>query len=365
MSDEVQRSLKRLRRAGDLFESIWERGASARRESPLVLCGERARVRIAGDVLARAVLAPLEHLALPADGAAPRLTIDLWDEREVGVAGLDAAERHADGKEWTLGDGVFAASPDGRFVSHQLRGSVVWLDRRGERIVGWFADGADLSLHQRGKPLQMLLALWANDRGLQAVHAAMVARGDRGVLVPARSGSGKSTAALACLAAGFTYLGDDWIGVGVGADGAFVGHGLYGSTSLEDGHAARFPLLRRHAIPPTDAGERKSLVLLAPLFPQGLGSRARVAALALPRIVDRPTAGWRPASKRDAVLMLAPSAVFAMRPRAGPEGVERLAELARRVPAYWLEMGRDLDAIPAQVDAILAAALESEPGNHG
>src|SRR5258705_148353 len=126
----------------------------------------------------------------PAESTA-RLKIDLWDAREVGVPGLSAAERHAQGKTWTLGDGLFAASPDGRIVSHELRGSIVWLDRRAEQIVGWFADGGDLSLHQRGKPLQMLLALWASDRGLQAVHAGMVARVGDGVLVPARSGAGK------------------------------------------------------------------------------------------------------------------------------------------------------------------------------
>lgn len=350
----------RFERARDVFRQIWNRETVTRRESRHVICGEEARIRIAGEVLARHILAPLAHLALPVERAAKRLTIDLWDEREVGEPGLPAAERHAEGKTWTLGDGIFAASPDGRFVSHQLRGSIVWLDRRAEQIVGWFADGDDLSLHQRGKPLQMLLALWASDRGLQAVHAGLVARDGVGVLVPARSGSGKSTVALTCLGAGYTYLGDDWIGVGAAADGSLVGHGLYSSTSLEAEHAARFPLLLPHAIPPTDVSERKSLVLLSPLFGERLGSSARVCALALPRIVDREDTSWRHASKGEAILMLAPSAVFAMRPRAGREGVERLAEIVRRLPAYWLEIGRDLDDIPRQMDAILEEGRGAE-----
>lgn len=354
MTPENDISRTRFRRAAEIFEELWSGGARAGHESHLEICGAPARLRIAGDVLASRILAPLAHLAAAA--GEPRLTIDLWDERDAGVTGLPAAEEQAQGRAWTLGDGVFAASPDGRIVSHQLRRSIAWLDRGAERIVGWFAAGDDLSLHQRGKPLQMLLALWASDRGVQAVHAGMVARDGAGVLVPARSGAGKSTSVLACLAAGYTCLGDDWIGIGAGGDGGFVAHGLYGSTSLEAEHARRFAALEPHLIPPTDANERKSLVLLAPLFPQRLGTSARLCALALPRIVDRAEAAWRPASKRDAILMLAPSAVFAMRPRAGREEVERLAEIAERVPAYWLELGRDLETIPRCMGEILAAA---------
>jgi hypothetical protein len=332
-----------------------QRGTSATCwESHYVFAGEPVRIRVVGDTLARHIQTPFAHLRAAGAAPEPRLTIDLWDERESGPPGLSAPRRHAHGKTWALGDGMFAASPDGRIVSHELRGSVAWLDRGAECITGWFATGGDLSLHQRGKPLQMLLALWANDRGLQAVHAGLVARDGRGVLIPARSGSGKSTVALACLEAGYTYIGDDWIGVGRAHDGAPLGYGLYSSTSLEPAHAMRFPRLHAHAIPPRDASELKSLVLLAPLFPGQLGHSATVCALALPRIVNRQAVERRPASKGEALLMLVPSAVFAMRPRSGPEGVERLVQLVHTVPAYWLEIGSDLSEIPQRMDEILA-----------
>ena len=53
--------------------------------------------------------------------------------------------------------------------------------------------------------------------------------------------------------------------------------------------------------------------------------------------------------------MLVPSCVFAMRPRAGREGIDWLARLVQHIPAYWLEIGRDLGDIPRRVDEILAA----------
>ena len=40
----------------------------------------------------------------------------------------------------------------------------------------------------------MLLALWASDRGLHPMHAGLIGRAQRGVLLPGRTGSGKSTA---------------------------------------------------------------------------------------------------------------------------------------------------------------------------
>ena len=68
---------------------------------------------------------------------------------------------------------------------------------------------------------------------------ALVARDDRGVLLAGDSGTGKSTAALCCLEAGWTYLGHDWVGIGRAADGGIIGHSLYSSVALEPAQVAR------------------------------------------------------------------------------------------------------------------------------
>jgi hypothetical protein len=54
--------------------------------------------------------------------------------------------------------------------------------------------------------------------------------------------------------------------------------------------------------------------------------------------------------------MLAPSSIFTMRPRSGREGVDRIAALVDRLPAYWLEIDGELAAIPRRMDEILARA---------
>ena len=80
----------------------------------------------------------------------------------------------------------------------------------------------------------------------------------------------------------------------------------------------------------------------------------RVCALALPRLGDGPGTRVRPASKREALMALVPSSIFTMRPRGGRAELERLGQLVRELPAYWLEMGSRLDDIPHAVDEILA-----------
>jgi hypothetical protein len=313
---------------------------------------------VAGRALTHAMQAPFAHLRTDENDAAPHLEIELWDSSESGVAELPADHARAGGRTWdlsdsVLGDSVLAVSAGARFVSYAVRRSVAWLDRHDGRICGWFPDGNDLSLHQRGKPLQMLLAIWASDRGLHPMHAGLVGRAQRGVLLPGRTGSGKSTAALAALQDGYAYAGDDWIAVGRAGDGNAIGHGLYGTAALESRHAERFARLQPQRVNSTSGPERKSLLLLSQSAPERLAHSVPLCALALPRVVDRSDVRLRRASRREALLTMVPSSVFTMSPRGSRRDTERIFELAEQLPAYWLEIGRDLRQISQRIDDIL------------
>jgi hypothetical protein len=321
-------------------------------ESNLALAGAAVRLRIAGPVLAAHVEGPFAPRRVAFADTPPALAVDLWDAQQSGVAG-DAL--HAGGRAWDLGeDASFAASPGARFISYAARGGITWFDREANHIVGFHADGESLSLQQRLRPLQMLLGLWANDRGLQPVHAALVARDGRGVLLAGRSGSGKSTAALACLDAGYTYLGDDWIALEL-RHGAAIGHGFYASAALEPEHARRFPFLQPYLVRPGRA-EPKAYAVLSHGFPERLAGEARIVAVVLPRVVEALASAAHAASARDVLLGLVPSSIFTMEPRGSRDGVARFATLARQVPAWSLDVGRRLDDIPRCLDAILAAS---------
>ena len=335
-------------RARIAFAETSRRRPELVREIGCTLVGRPARLRVAGRALGEILAAPLAHVRR-LDDVPPELEIELWDVAETGIAGPVPSIAGILEREWAMGDETLAAS--GPLLAHELHGSILWLQRDARRIVGWVPSAASLSLHQRGKPLQTILSIWAHDHGAQAVHAGCVARDGVGVLLPGRSGSGKSTTALACALGGFSFLSDDLVIF----DASFRAHSLYCSAWLEPRHARHFPTLAVHATPTGSATEIKSLLLMSDAPEVRTAPSAQLSALALPRIVDRPAARPRPASRAEALLVLAPSTALQLHPRSGRREVERLAELTARVPAFWLELGTDLESIPTHVDEILAA----------
>lgn len=346
---------RQFRRLDTAFRRAREDRPEASVEAHYALGGRPVRVRVAGRDLASDVDRAIRHLRLDAPpGDRPALTVDLWDESETGVscAGCVAGDD-------LNAPGSFSVSPDGRYVVTERAQTKTVLDRRDQRIVGWVGDRDELTLYELGRPLHTELLQWHRDHGLLAVHAGLVARRDEGVLFGGPGGSGKSTVALTCLLAGFDYLADDYVGVEGTDDEAFRGHSLYGSTHLEPGHLDRFPELEPHAIPGTLPREDKSLVLLSDRFGDRLARSARIRALALPTVVDAERSAIRPASPVETLKQLAPSSLLLL-PYAGvgKEAFERLTEMARRLPTFWLELGRDLDGIPGRVDEILERAKE-------
>lgn len=320
-------------------------------ESDYAFAGRSIRIRIAGMSLANHVLPPFSHLqSTHRSSDAPGLTIDLWDESEAGTPCPAPLPSDTPGLYRTV-----TASPDGRFISDQDAQTLILLDREAEHMVSSFKSAAQLLMIDRARPVNRLLALWYSDQGIQVIHSGMVSRNGSGILFAGKGGSGKSTSALACVCAGFQYLGDDFMGLQEQSNGSFLGHSLYNSSLLESVHLARFPQLAAHAIHGESPRHTKSLVLVSHVFPQRPDRVARIRAIALPRVVASGRSQFRSASKGEALLTLAPSS---LRLQISP-GMRRLDELARlvdRIPCYWLELGEALDEIPLCVERLLAEA---------
>lgn len=323
-------------------------------ESSYTLAGRPVRTRIVGRALAAQLGPPLAHLRSERQASADiALSIDLWDACETGVACPVRNSRGRPGGTWQIPSGLLTASPDGRHVRYQRPHALTWLDRQAERIIGWRACGGLLSLDERGKPLAPLLSIWLSDRDVYVVHGGLVALAGQGVLITGPAGAGKSTTTLACLGAGFGYLGDDHSGLQARDRGSFLGHSLYGSARLEPDHVARFPALADAAIEADDPGDDKSLLMVSNVYPEQVERSAEVRALALPRIVDADHSLVRPASKGEALRRIAPSSLLTLL-SPGASGLDRLTRLVQQVPCYWLELGRDLDEIPVHVEELLA-----------
>ena len=331
-------------------------GVEVRRLS-FTLAGRPATVEIAGAELFDRLAPALSHLATdaPQTARARGFSATLWDADATGIRNVPAAP----GDDPTAPAHV-TVSADGRFVVQRRTHAVVGHDRARGAVAGWFSGVARLPLYDRGRPLHPQILLANQDRGAPPLHAALVARGGRGALLVGAGGSGKTTASLACLLAGFDFLGDDYISLLRDDRGRFVGHGVYSSTHVDPVHLRRFPALHAFAVPPSWEGEDKAVVFLRDVVDRvaGCGRLVRerpIDALFLPSVRGGSTRVV-PATAAEAGLRLAQGGL-ALAPHAGASGMAELFELAAAVPAFRLDLGPDLAAIPKAIGAALDRLL--------
>jgi len=312
-------------------------------DSYYILAGDLVQFRIVGRELARRLPLPFAHLKRNRGiEETPQLTIELWDQAETGVECPEPIWRKAQNL------------PHDRHVSYRFHRTSIHFDRRSKHMIGSVASAETLSLYESGRPLHPPLAQWLNDQRVPLIHAGLVSKDGKGVLLAGAGGSGKSTTALTCLEADYQYLSDDLLGLQLLSDGSFVGHSLYNSTYLEADHLSRFSKLGRHAVKNVDNAEDKLLVLLSEIFPTRLERAATIHVIALPRVSHQSESTFSFAPKSKALFALVPSSRNVNK-RLGVADFEVLAQLVERVPCYWLDLGEDLDEIPRGVDKLLAA----------
>lgn len=332
------------------FETLHSRFEQARASNPRALvtrtwlmAGKPVRISIVGHALANVFARAFAHLEA-ADGAAPALTIELWDGRATGLPyplPLRPTENHLH----QLSDGEFLWSdPSARFVWAEKTDAVTWFDRKTNQMIGWRADGQHPPTHERSKPLSFLLSLWLYAYDLHVLHAGVVTRGGRGIVVTGGSGIGKTTTTLCAVRAGFDFLGDDQVAMEQRQDGHLRAHSLFSSVRLEPNHLKNFPELQPHALPSIDPLDNKSLIFLGDVFPDQIAQSAEISALVLPRLGTHSQTFLTPAKRIEAVHYMALTSL------ATPFGIGRqrfelVSQLLGAVPVYWLELGRDLSSI--------------------
>lgn len=334
-----------------LFDQAANRYPDEWRAAHFRVLGRGVHLQVVGRRLHGHLSAALAHLAGPAvAGTAGDLHICLWDEEVTAIPHPDGALSGIPDDDETV-----TVSADQCRVFERRGQWAVALNRPRREIVGSVRLAAARPLlHDLGKPLQTLMAVWARDLDVPLAHAGLVARDGRGILLGGPGGAGKSTTALACVANGFDFLGDDRVGLEK-TDSAFIGHSLYNSVLLERAQLDRFPALIEGArLPVHPLRERKPLVFLEESYPQCLPPSARIQVLGLPRVTGGRASRARPARRAEALRVIAPSSLI-LPVGPGALGMRRLAELLRHVPCFWLDLGSDLGGVAACIERVLEA----------
>lgn len=227
------------------------------------------------------------------------------------------------------------------------------IDRRQGRAWAVKLDDQPFPFWEIGAPFRFLLHDHFSQRGLQMVHAAAVGDGEGAVLVVGQGGSGKSTTALACAAAGLDYLSDDYALVDPERG---VVHALYGSGKLVGpADLDRLPAYRGHSIN-ADSFERggagKAVFLIDRVVPGALTASLPIRLIVIPRMDPQRAGEWWSASVGDALEAIVPSTLGQL-PGADRGDAQRLQQLCQALPVVNLALGGDGRAVASAVQEVL------------
>jgi hypothetical protein len=337
----------------DRFDDVTRRLAVVERRYDI---GGRVIVlRFAGEDLVAPLTRALSHL--PAAGAAePSLRILVADARAFTPAPppWDRPARVPAGDDRDVRPALHASDGPVHALLELGRGTLSMYDAVSRTGLFWAESAEALPYYERGAPLRAILHWWALEHGWHMAHAAAVGAEAGGALLVGKGGSGKSTAALACAAAGLTYVGDNDVLVDSGPT-PYV-HGLYCSAKLDPAH-------RRTALPRLDElvadheawSGGKELFFLDGALGGSVSRGVPLKAVLLPRVTTADRTAVRRVSAAEALLKLAPSTLLQL-PGSRAERLGAMASLLQRVPAFALEMGPDVDLVAPAVRAALAEA---------
>ena len=336
------------------FEEAATRDPAALATQTGMLAGQVFSVRLAGSALAAAVGPSLAHLAgksacgNPDSGAG----VALWDCAATAITPPDVpggADWTAAGESWRV-----TSHGQGRYLCEARPASLLWLDRREGQLVGCFADAGNLGCADRARPLQRVMSELCRSLGIQEIHAGLVGRHGRGVLLVGAGGRGKTTSSLDALHDGLQFLGDDSVAIGEGEANRLCGYSLYASARVRTEQLSRWPAFHGHWKFPAPP-EEKALLLPNTFIPRHLAASVQIAAIAIPVVAGR---GVR--ADRVSGLAAFHALVDESRDnrRFGMTAAEfrRVSRLTREIPCFQLEVGHD----PAEVAAAIGSLIDRE-----
>jgi hypothetical protein len=322
-------------------------GAQTPVSKTFTIAGKRIRFLFYVPRLAERLCPALAHNAAD-DAGTPDLTIHVWDSVSTGVDMPMPWTKAAYFFE-TLDEPEASREP---FCGAYITGedSINLYDVTGAQAYLWLPDASRIPGWVLAAPGRSLLHWFFSRFGIYLVHGAAVGREKGCVLITAKGGSGKSTTALSCVAAGMGYLSDDYVGIAVGAQ--IAAHSFYNSAKLTPQSLTNFPELGAYVrdTPPGDNG--KSVVYVSEVAPGQMLREAPLAAILIPAFQSTGRTHLAPATKMQAFAALAPTTIFQLA-LTGASAVAPLKELVLRTPCHFLMLSPDIREVASGIAALL------------
>lgn len=305
--------------------------------------GQIIRLRFAGPALISQLTPALAHLATHRSET-PSLTICIWDNASTSTPRPQLPPVR------TTPRGDIPDYSDDRIHTHIGDGFISVLDAARGLAVYSCRDAAQLPLYERGAPLRSILHWWFRRSNLQLVHAGAVGTEDAGILLAGKGGSGKSTTCLTCLNSDLFYVSDDYSLIGL--EPVPFAHTLYNTAKVRVDNLQRVPHLQDKISNADQLQSEKALFFLHDYFPQRIITSLPIQAILLPQVTGRVDTAVTPASARDSLSALLLSTMHQLA-GADDRTIMMISQFVNALPSYHLELGSDLEQIPAMIRKIL------------
>jgi hypothetical protein len=340
-------------RASDYFKNAWaafeqaEHSCGGRITRQYQIGGHAVQLNFAGPALVPLISPAFEHLKSEIDPAVG-LRVLLWDSESTGIdmplPPWDVEEPVRKGENWRFSDQRF------RITYSPGNSTFDLLDMDQNLAIHQVGTTSRMPQYESGAPLLQILEWWFDRQEEYILHAGGVGRAEGGVLLVGKGGSGKSTAALACLDSELLYLSDDYCLL-TNSDSPTVSS-LYNSAKVKASEIKKFPFLKKalntHIFPDSD----KALYFIANYQASKLLPGFPVRAVLIPQVSGSPNTELCEASPAQALLALAPSTIFHF-PGTENRAIRKMSRLVKQVPCYILKSGTDLSTIADMISRIL------------
>lgn len=316
--------------------------------------------RNVGDMLDRTIRYKGADPVDPADDAALTLdvAVDRGPARRPDTARHVATTEHCDIDVWRTEEGMLlcvgATTVEIRTDEGTARGAIApeLLAARSER---------------RRDPLYYLITLslviLLRSRGWFPLHAAALARDGRGILLTARSGSGKSTAALTLVRSGWAYVSDDTVLLRAAGDriGAYA---FRRNFCIDPSMARHFPQLEGTDWPVSLSDASKWQVDPAQVYSGSRALSCTPRVVVLPTLVEAAESRVEPVGAKVVLEQLIRQGAFLLTSDsdAADRHLAALRQLLDQSHTYRFHAGRDVLEDPGTLHGHFSPLLETAPG---
>jgi hypothetical protein len=291
------------------------------------------RLRFAGPAMLPNIVPGLAHCSAGSPHW-PACEVCIWDSESSGIAPAPRPRPQED----LTGRGAIWGFRSSRFRSayRWVEGSVSLLDRQERQAIYWVPSYRHVPAWALSAPLRGILHWWMEQNGRQLIHAAAVGYAGRGVLLPGRGGSGKSSTALACLEHGLDFVSDDYVALAL--DPQPRAFRLYATAKVDPRSLDLYPEVARRSRTLVDPGFDKVVLFLENQFSSQLRDSLPVEQVLQPVVCGSGQTRLGPIDAPAVERALA-AETLAHLPHTGNATVQFLERIAQELPRATLLLG--------------------------